>query len=515
MELSKEKILIQLNKIITSRLFHESYKLKRFLTYVVTETLGNRVDLLKQYNIAIHAFDRDKDFDSDSDPIVRIQAGRLRTSLTVYYSTEGKDDPILITMPTGSYKPTFELKKKEEKLLMFQNDVIAVEPVKNLSKDSKNQYMVDGFTEELLLELSMYDHLTIIRLASSNHNSEAANRFARFILRGSFRFDGVRIKLVVLVEDIKDQDVIWSQNFDLFNNPKKLIQSQEEIARAVANKIGDVIGGVVINRLFKESREKSIEEFIAYDALLKFYHYQKAPLIERFLDAMETTKKVLDGDPQNGICWTILSTLTIDAVALGLGNKLSDGLTEALDYAIKAVNYEPNMQITRTHLSYAYLMNNQLEKSVEQAKIALEFNPNAAYYVGSLGWLMALSGKWEAGLSYIEDGIYLNPGYPTWQHQAPCFYYLGNNDFEKALVHAINFSIPDMFWDPLLKAVCYAYCNNSSAAKKSANKLLEMEPEFSLQGEELIRMYVKDESHFIKIVEGLEMAGLQLVISVK
>jgi adenylate cyclase len=513
MNLTKEAIIAQLEKIVGSEEFNGSYKLQRFLSFIVLETLENRADNLKQYNIAVNAFDRAKNFDANLDPIVRIQASRLRSSLISYYLNTGKEDIILIDIPKGSYKPSFSERIASVSSIEtppFNDSEIAVEAFKNLSGDDAKQYIVDGFTEELLLELARYDHLTIIRLPSIAGEINLAQRFARFVLRGSIRFDNARIKLVVLVEDIKEQDIIWSKKFDLPITPGELINSQEEIAKSVANTIGDVIGGIVVKRLLKESRQRTIDNMIAYDALLKFYYYQKVPMPERYLDALEITNKVLSKDQENGICWAILSDLAIDSIALGLDMTNKDGFDKALLYALKGVEYEPNMQLTRTYLSYAYLMNNQFDKVIEEADKAIDLNPNAAFYVGSLGWLMALAGSWEKGLSYIEEGIYLNPGYPLWYHQATCLHYLGMNDFESALLEANKLNIPELFWDPLLKIVCYAHLGLLEEATKQKKLLLDLNPNFIKDGEGLIKMYVKEERHFASIVDGLIKTGIDI-----
>lgn len=90
-------------KLLASPDFNASARNKRFLTYVVDETLSGRGSRIKAYNIALAAFDRAEDFDPLVDPIVRIEAGRLRRSLEHYYLTAGKSDPIRIDMPKGSY----------------------------------------------------------------------------------------------------------------------------------------------------------------------------------------------------------------------------------------------------------------------------------------------------------------------------------------------------------------------------------------------------------------------------
>ena len=80
---------------------------RRFLAYVVEETLAGRGDRIKAYNVALTAFDRTDDFDPQTDPIVRIEASRLRRALEHYYLTAGKGDPLRIGIPKGSYVATF------------------------------------------------------------------------------------------------------------------------------------------------------------------------------------------------------------------------------------------------------------------------------------------------------------------------------------------------------------------------------------------------------------------------
>ena len=97
----------QLVRILTSSDFETTERGRKFLAYVVEETLGRRADRIKAYSIATEVFGRDASFDSHSDPIVRIEAGHLRRALDRYYLTDGKADPIVITIPKGHYVPVF------------------------------------------------------------------------------------------------------------------------------------------------------------------------------------------------------------------------------------------------------------------------------------------------------------------------------------------------------------------------------------------------------------------------
>ncbi len=102
-----EDIREHLRKLLACSDFDTSARNKRFLSYVVEETLSGRGKRIKAYNIALAAFDRGEDFDPLTDPIVRIEARRLRRSLEHYYLTAGKADRIRIAIPKGSYIASF------------------------------------------------------------------------------------------------------------------------------------------------------------------------------------------------------------------------------------------------------------------------------------------------------------------------------------------------------------------------------------------------------------------------
>src|SRR5687768_9054466 len=104
---SDEEVRQELSTLLSRAEFHASERNRRFLTYIVEETLQGRADRIKAYSIAIATFDRSDDFDPLTDPIVRIEASRLRRSLEHYYLTAGKFDRVRIGMPKGSYVATF------------------------------------------------------------------------------------------------------------------------------------------------------------------------------------------------------------------------------------------------------------------------------------------------------------------------------------------------------------------------------------------------------------------------
>lgn len=104
---SDAEVYAALERIAGSTQFRASLRLTAFLRYVVERTLAGRGAEIKSYTIAVEALGRDPSFEPDADPIVRVEAGRLRQALALYYAGAGSTDPLIIELPRGSYVPLF------------------------------------------------------------------------------------------------------------------------------------------------------------------------------------------------------------------------------------------------------------------------------------------------------------------------------------------------------------------------------------------------------------------------
>ena len=105
---SAQDVRVQLGRILGSSDFDASDRCREFLTYIVEESLAGRERTLKGVAIAMSVFGRDETFDQQTDPIVRLEARRLRHALNGFYAKAGRDDPLRISIPKGSYIPHFE-----------------------------------------------------------------------------------------------------------------------------------------------------------------------------------------------------------------------------------------------------------------------------------------------------------------------------------------------------------------------------------------------------------------------
>lgn len=107
---SAKEIRRELARILESEEFASVGQLRSFLAYVVDATLDQRAHQLKGYTIATEALGRDPSFDPNTNPIVRVEAARLRRRLAAYYTAHGADDPVTISIPKGTYVPEFEMR---------------------------------------------------------------------------------------------------------------------------------------------------------------------------------------------------------------------------------------------------------------------------------------------------------------------------------------------------------------------------------------------------------------------
>src|SRR5579872_6757263 len=131
---SDKDVVIQIERILASRLFSRSERLCRFVRFAANHALSCGAERLKEYLVGIEVFDRGPQYDPRIDPIVRVEARRLRAKLKAYYASTGRDDQLRMEFPIGSYSPVFRFRRSPRiKAKLGADAVIAVLPFENLT----------------------------------------------------------------------------------------------------------------------------------------------------------------------------------------------------------------------------------------------------------------------------------------------------------------------------------------------------------------------------------------------
>ena len=248
--LPPEGVRAQLDRIVSSGGFARSGRLVRFLRFVVEQALSGKQECLKEQTIGIQVFDRKPDYDPRVDPIVRVEARRLRAKLKAYYTSRGRsDDNVLIGLPKGTYVPFFRSRTRTLTTLPEPNPPksgateksIAVLPFVNLTPEAGDDFFSDGLTEELIHRLTRIPDFRVVawetmsRLRGREQDPEGIRRELKVgaILRGSVRRTNGRVRVTAQLIDAESGAYLWSEMYD--RELEDVFAIQDEMARAIVN----------------------------------------------------------------------------------------------------------------------------------------------------------------------------------------------------------------------------------------------------------------------------------------
>ena len=245
-----DEVTKQLGRIFASKTFRQADRIKRFLDFIVRETVAGRGEKLKEFSVGVEVFGRDASFDPRFDPIVRVQARRLRAQLERYYTEEAAPEEMMVEVPKGRYavifKPgrssrTTEPRKSHAPLLLSSNTVLAL-PFQDHSVAGDQRHLCAGINEEIVHALTK---LQTVRLAAWNGTppkhgeidlEDAASRFnASMVITGSVRKAGGEVRVTANLIDTVSGCYLWSTSID--RKAGDGFELQEEVAGAIAQKL--------------------------------------------------------------------------------------------------------------------------------------------------------------------------------------------------------------------------------------------------------------------------------------
>jgi len=317
---SAESIQRQLHRILTSPEFKATDAQKSFLTFVVEMVLSGRSHEIKGFTVATQVYGRGSDFNQATDPIVSIQANKLRRALERYYLVAGQYDPVRIDIPKGTYVPTFHQQNRikgdsividEPKPSSFAGEwpTVLVKSFLNLTGDDQLDYMGIGLATELATEITRYREIQALLVPQGEgEHDHASDTSARFVLDGSIQQSISGLKVNVSLVDVSTGLQIWGDSYLTDFHPDQLIVFQEDVANTVASKIISEYG-VIAKALGLESKQHPPSELKTYEAMLRYYQFNAHFTAESFFDAFEALQHASREEPDCGLVWSMLARL--------------------------------------------------------------------------------------------------------------------------------------------------------------------------------------------------------------
>jgi len=513
------KVLQQLQRILESPEFDATPAQRAFLDYVIKRTVEGKADEIKAYTVATDVFGRGKDFDQSIDPIVSIQANRLRRALERYYLVAGQQDPIHIDIPKGTYVPVFT-----EQIQPPENTAAAVErqpdirtqdswptllirQFKNLTGKPERDFIGMGLSMELATEISRFDETNVL-FPRDGQIVDTTTANARFALDGTVYEQDSLLNISAQLVDLKSGHLLWSEIQQVKFEPEKIFALQQQISNSICAKIGGEYG-VIPKSISRESRTKPPNALSTYEAILRFYEYDQSFTPESFRRALEALSQAAVAEPSCSQAWSLLGRLYANIYSLDYPG-FEDPLEKAVAYAERGCHLNPNNQRSLTILAFVRFLSNELSTALEDARRAIELNPNSLLFLDGLAYLMILAGEWEYGTALARKVIKLNPCYRPILHYALWFDCLRQAHYDQAFLETMGLRRPVIFWYPLSKAATLGLLGRIEEGKEYAGKLLELKPDFPNKGRVLIGHYIKFEEIAERVIEGLGKVGIEI-----
>jgi TolB-like protein len=213
----------ELERILASREFARAEYLCRFLRCCVEQTLSGNTSQLKEFWLGRSVFQRDKAFDPSADPIVRVQARRLRQKLDRYYENEGRDSRVRIVLPIGTYIPHFLTGDQMAASVQPQRKTlsVAVLPFAVLEQSSAAAAFAAILTDELIHRLVETGKFQVVSRLSSSRYKDASDDVrtigkalnADLLVEGRVRGEAGAQSVSVQLTDAASGYHLWSASF--------------------------------------------------------------------------------------------------------------------------------------------------------------------------------------------------------------------------------------------------------------------------------------------------------------
>jgi len=241
---SEAAINEHLEKIFSDRMFGTSDILKRFLSFIVKETVEGRSHQLKEYTIGVGVLHKPLDFKPQQDAIVRIHAGRLRRALNHFYKENGAKGAIRISIPKGSYVPVFTTANTDTVTEMIPYEaranspmVVAVMPFAYFEKGKSAISLVEGLASQLTTELTHNKNLSVIAYDTMRRLSQKIMDVrdvsgavgARYVFAGNIQHQDGRIRIIAQMINTSNSEQVWSQVFERRLTGVNMFDIQDEV----------------------------------------------------------------------------------------------------------------------------------------------------------------------------------------------------------------------------------------------------------------------------------------------
>ncbi len=569
----------ELSRVLQSDHFHATPKRRAMLTFLIEEALAGRADTLKGYAIGLAVFGRDESFDPQSDPIVRLEARRLRHDLDSYYIAEGARNPIRISIPKGQYAPKFhdnlasvtaldgsttgngetadshvpeetkapprpprtsprlpwlvaggavllallalgalvvmQFLPVQQQRLETSKPSVMVLPFSVTSTDPEQQILAAGIAEQIMTALSRFPDFRIFwppvgtKTAETFDPVEIGRREnVSFLITGSVGSEDGLIRVSAKLVHSSSKRVLWSGSYDRIRSRTTLLEIEKSIASEIATIAGQPYG-VIKSELAGNLSVGSEPSNDSFECVLRGYVYRRNFSRQLHATVQECLNSAVKRDPGYVEAWAMLGWLYLDSARFGLVavGKKELAFDSALNAASHALSLDgDNILALKALSSINHYMGN-IEEGERLAKKALDLNPNDPDTLAQLGWRLAVVGKFEEGIPYLEKAIERTRNAPGWYFHLIAINHMLNGRYAEMLTAAKKGVLDGSGVSWCLVAVAQSKLGNKAAARAALEKMADVSPGLGRDPGTFLRSHQASEQIVSSLMAGLKEAG--------
>ena len=494
-ESDQKAIREQLDRIIESGPFLQSRRRQRFLQYIVNETLAGRGERLKGYNLALAVFDRSETFDSNVDPIVRMEAARLRDRLREYYEGDGQGDPIRIDLPKGTYTPQIAFRRDGEPTARQQarQDVsstvpsVAILPFDDLSADQNLGYLGDGVAEDIIAALSRFPDLVVVARGSSFAYKGKAVDMRQvgndlgvgYVLEGSVRKDSEKLRIVAQLIDARTGEHVWAERFDRSGvDPWAL---QDEVTGMI---VGAMTGekGALKQAQYRQAWGKGATTLEEYDYYLRGHDQLMKYTKEGIERSGEIWREGLVKFPSSPLLSVKLGWHHMIRAYTFVSDDPPADFRKAGELARQVLaNEHLSPQVARLAnwlMSHVLVRERDFDGALGAVDRAVALAPYDTFMLSSLMMVLVQAGRSDQALKWADQAAARDPALGWFYNHRRGWAYLVLGRFGKAAQALTRTEFNDAH---LLLAIAYQRLGRLPEARAEVGKMLKLNPTITLQ----------------------------------
>ncbi|MBI3981768.1 MAG: protein kinase [Gemmatimonadetes bacterium] len=390
---------------------------------------------------------------------------------------------------------------------------VAVLPFRDSGANPELTALADGLTDGIVTGLSRFSYLRVVAGSAAQRYAGAAVSVrdagsalgARYVMEGSLRQAGTRLRVSVQLIDATTAAHLWAEHYERTFSPETAFELQDDLVARIVATCGDRFG-VLARSISDAVRGRDPGQLGPYEALMRGfgYHHRLTPV--EHAEARAALERAVEQAPANADCWAMLSWVYSHEYAHGF-NPRPGSLDRALTAARRAVDIAPSNQLAQQALAVVLFFRKETAGCLSAAERAVALNPldtsNEAIF------LIAFTGNWERGCSLIRRAMALNPHHPRWYELV-----LGLNEYRlanyrSAVDEIVKANAPEVFWTSLALAAAHGQLGELTAARAALRDLLAQKEDFARSGAELLGLW-HDAQLVGHLMEGLRKAGLEI-----